>query len=143
MVKLGFWSKLEYQTAAFDSSELIYNTAKSEYTDESVLKAFKNNDIQAQITQQLNEHADRKHILVFVPSIREAMEMARQYPESAAIHSNLKSAERADIIDRFRGGAKYAVFSTCGYFRPDLTTPASTALFSAFRPPPSPCTIRL
>ncbi|MDR1122111.1 MAG: DEAD/DEAH box helicase family protein, partial [Dysgonamonadaceae bacterium] len=111
MVELGFWSKLEYQTADFDGSELIYNTSKSEYTDESVLKAFKNNNIHAQITQQLDSHADRKHILIFVPSIREAMEMAQQYPESAAIHSNLKSAERADIIDRFREGKIRCIFN--------------------------------
>jgi DNA repair protein RadD len=37
--------------------------------------------------------------------------MAQQYPESAAIHSNLKSAERADIIDRFREGKIRCIFN--------------------------------
>ena len=111
MVGLGFWSKLEYQTTEFDSSQLVYNSSRSEYTEESVQMSFLANDIRKQIFQELDSHADRKHILVFVPSIQEAIEMAQQYPESAAIHSNLKSAERADIIDRFREGKIRCIFN--------------------------------
>jgi DNA repair protein RadD len=111
MVELGFWSKLEYQTTEFDSSKLVYNTSKSEYTDESVQLSFLANGIHSRIFQELDNHAGRKHILVFVPSIQEAIEMAQQYPDSAAIHSNLKSAERADIIDRFRAGKIRCIFN--------------------------------
>jgi DNA repair protein RadD len=111
MVELGFWSKLEYQTTEFDSSQLVYNSSRSEYTEESVQMSFLANDIRKQIFQELDSHTDRKHILVFVPSIQEAIEMAQQYPESAAIHSNLKSAERADIIDRFREGKIRCIFN--------------------------------
>ncbi|MDR1459712.1 MAG: DUF3820 family protein [Bacteroidales bacterium] len=111
MVELGFWSKLEYQTTQFDSSKLVYNSSRSEYTEESVQQSFQTNDIRRQIFQKLEGHTDRKHILIFVPSIQEAIEMARQYPGSAAIHSNLKSAERADIIDRFRKGEIRCIFN--------------------------------
>lgn len=111
MVDLGFWSKLEYQATEFDASQLVYNQSKSEYTEESVQLSFLSNDIRNQIFQELDRHTDRRHILVFVPSIQEAIEMARQYPESAAIHSNLKSAERADIIDRFREGKIRCIFN--------------------------------
>ena len=111
MVELGFWSKLEYQTTEFDSSQLVYNSSRSEYTEESVQMSFLANDIRKQIFQELDSHPNRKHILVFVPSIQEAIEMAQQYPESAAIHSNLKSAERADIIDRFREGKTRCIFN--------------------------------
>jgi DNA repair protein RadD len=111
MVELGFWSKLEYQTTEFDSSQLVYNSARSEYTEESVRMSFLANDIRKQIFQELDSHIDRKHILVFVPSIQEAIEMAQQYPESAAIHSNLKSEERADIINLFREGKIRCIFN--------------------------------
>jgi DNA repair protein RadD len=111
MVELGFWSKLEYQTTEFDSSKLVYNSARSEYTEESVQLSFLANNIRSRIFQELDSHADREHILVFVPSIQEAIEMAQQYPDSAAIHSNLKSAERADIIDRFREGKIRCIFN--------------------------------
>jgi DNA repair protein RadD len=111
MVELGFWSKLEYRTTDFNSSQLVYNSSRSEYTEESVQLSFLANDIRNQIFQELDHHTDRKHILIFVPSIQEAIEMAQQYPESAAIHSNLKSAERADIIDRFRAGKIRCIFN--------------------------------
>jgi DNA repair protein RadD len=111
MVELGFWSKLEYQATEFDSSQLVYNSSRSEYTEESVQLSFLTNDTHSRIFQELDSHADRKHILIFVPSIQEAIEMAQQYPDSAAIHSNLKSAERADIIDRFRSGEIRCIFN--------------------------------
>jgi DNA repair protein RadD len=111
MIELGFWSKLAYQTAEFDSSKLVYNTSRSEYTEESVQKTFWANDIRRQIFQELDSHVDRKHILVFVPSIQDAINMAKQYPDSAAIHSNLKSSKRADIIDRFRAGEIRTLFN--------------------------------
>ncbi|MDR1121795.1 MAG: DUF3820 family protein [Dysgonamonadaceae bacterium] len=111
MVELGFWSKLEYRTTEFDSSGLVYNSSRSEYTEESVQASFLANDIRRQVFRELDSHPDRKHILVFVPSIQEAIDMAKQYPESAAIHSNLKSAERADIIDRFRAGKIRCIFN--------------------------------
>jgi DNA repair protein RadD len=111
MVELGFWSKLEYQTTEFDSSQLIYNSTKSEYTEESVQLSFTQNDIRGQIFRELDANASRRHILVFVPSIQDAIEMSREYPDSAAIHSNLKSAERADIIDRFRSGELRVIFN--------------------------------
>ena len=111
MVELGYWSKLEYKTNAFDSSKLIFNSSRSEYTEDSVQLSFLANDIRSQIFQELDNHKERKHILIFVPSIGEAVEMAKQYPDSAAIHSNLKSSERADIIDRFRSGKIRCIFN--------------------------------
>ena len=111
MVEMGFWSKLCYKASDFDSSNLVYNSSKSEYTEESIQLSFLANNIQGQIFQELDQNADRKHILVFVPSIQDAIEMSQQYPNSAAIHSNLKGAERADIIDRFRNGKIRVIFN--------------------------------
>jgi DNA repair protein RadD len=111
MVELGFWSKLEYQTTGFDSSLLVYNSSKSEYTEESVLQAFNSNNIHAQITQQLNTHAGRKHILVFVPSVAEAIKLSKQYPDSAAIYGDMHKAEREKAINDFRSGKTRVIFN--------------------------------
>jgi DNA repair protein RadD len=111
MVELGFWSKLEYLTTGFDSSALVYNSTKSEYTEDSVLRAFEKNDIHAQITRQLNERTDRRHILVFVPSVAEAIGLSRQYPDSAAIYGDMHKAERAKVIDDFRSGKTRVIFN--------------------------------
>ncbi|MDR0712677.1 MAG: DUF3820 family protein [Bacteroidales bacterium] len=111
MVELGFWSRLEYQTTEFDSSQLVYNTSKSEYTEESVLWAFENNHIHARIIQQLNCHAERRHILVFVPSVAEAIQLSKQYPNSAAIYGEMHKAEREKVIDGFRSGKTRVIFN--------------------------------
>ena len=111
MVELGFWSRLEYNAVGFDGSMLIYNSSKSEYTEESVQRAFNANNIHAQIKQQLDANSDRRHILVFVPSVQEAIDFSRQYPDSAAIYGEMHKAEREKVIDDFRKGKTRVIFN--------------------------------
>jgi DNA repair protein RadD len=111
MVEMGFWSRLEYKVTGFDASKLVYNSSKSEYTDESIEKAFISNNIHEQIKQQLNENSDRKHILVFVPSVSEAITLSREYSDSAAIYGDMKKDDRARVIDDFRSGRTRVMFN--------------------------------
>ena len=111
MIELGFWSKLEYKTSGFDSSQLVYNSSKSEFTEESMQRAFASNDIHNQITQELNLNSNRKHILAFVPSIDEAKQFAQEYPNSAAIYSDMHDSERERVISEFRKGNIRVIFN--------------------------------
>ncbi len=111
MVRLGFWSRLRYETAAFDDTLLQFNTSKSEYTDESVLAAYNANGGTQGIIDALNAHPERKHILAFVPSVADAIGLADRYPDSAAIYGEMDKAERADIIRRFREGEIRVIFN--------------------------------
>ena len=111
MVELGFWSKLKYKTTGFDGSQLVYNSSKSEFTEDSIQKSFGKNNIHAQIKRELDANQDRKHILVFVPSIAEAKELAAEYPSSAAIYGDMDSGERARIIEEFRAGKIRVIFN--------------------------------
>jgi DNA repair protein RadD len=111
MVELGFWSRLEYKATGFDGSLLIYNSSKSEYTEESVQRAFQSNNIHAQIKQQLDDNSDRKHILVFVPTVQEAIDLSKQYPDSAAIWGEMPKAERETVINDFRSGKTRVMFN--------------------------------
>jgi DNA repair protein RadD len=111
MVELGFWSPLRYKAAGFDGSMLVYNSSRSEYTDESVQRAFSDNNIHAQIAQQLNENSDRRHILVFVPSVNEAIALSKQHPSSAAIYGDMDSAARERTINDFRSGKTRVIFN--------------------------------
>jgi DNA repair protein RadD len=111
MVKLGFWSKLEYKQSEFDSSNLVYNSSKSEYTEESLRASFIVNNTRSRIYGELDSHADRKHILVFVPSVSEARQMACEYPNSAAIYGDMHKAEREKVIDDFRSGKTRVIFN--------------------------------
>lgn len=111
MVRLGFWSPLKYSVGDFDGSKLKYNTSRSEFTEESVQAAFNANGGTASIIAALDCNADRKHILVFVPSVQDAEQLSRIYPHSAVIHGTMNKKERADIIARFRAGLIRVIFN--------------------------------
>lgn len=111
MVRLGFWSPLKYSVGSFDGSQLRYNTSRSEFTEESVQAAFNANGGTTSIITALDSNPDRKHILVFVPSVLDAEQLSSIYPHSAVIHGTMKKKERADIIARFRAGQIRVIFN--------------------------------
>lgn len=111
MVQLGYWSKLLYETAQFDDSLLVFNSSKSEYTEDSVQRAYDANGGNSGIIQALDSHPERKHILAFAPSVEDAKSLSRQYPNSAVIYGDMDKRERADIISRFRQGKIRVIFN--------------------------------
>lgn len=111
MIELGFWSKLVYKTSGFDSSQLVYNSSKSEFTEESIQRAYRSNNIDRQIRQELDLNSDRQHILVFVPSVDDAIKFSEQTRNSAAIYSGMHDSERERVISEFRKGNIRVIFN--------------------------------
>lgn len=111
MVRLGFWSPLAYETTGFDSSMLVFNSSRSEYTEESVQRAYDANGGTEQVIQALDKHSDRRHVLAFVPSVQDAINLSERYPNSAVIYGDMDKRERADIIARFRAGQIRVIFN--------------------------------
>ena len=111
MVRLGFWSPLTYETMGFDSSMLVFNSSRSEYTEESVQRAYDANGGTEQVIQVLDKHSDRRHVLAFVPSVQDAINLSERYPNSAVIYGDMDKRERADIIARFRAGQIRVIFN--------------------------------
>ena len=111
MVRLGYWSRLQYQTAEFDGSLLAFNSSKSEYTEESVQMAYNANGGTEGIVKALDSHPERKHILAFAPSVAEAVTLSERYPDSAVIYGDMDKRERAGIISRFRAGEIRVIFN--------------------------------
>lgn len=111
MVRLGFWSPLTYETTGFDSSMLVFNSSRSEYTEESVQRAYDANGGTEQVIQVLDKHSDRRHVLAFVPSVQDAINLSEHYPNSAVIYGDMDKRERADIIARFRAGQIRVIFN--------------------------------
>lgn len=111
MVELGFWSKLRYEASDFDSSLLVYNTSKSEFTEDSVLRAYNANGGAQGIIEALDNHTDRRHILVFCPSVQDAIDLSARYAGSAVIYGDMKPAERATIINDFKAGKIRVIFN--------------------------------
>lgn len=111
MVKLGYWSKLLYEASDFDDSLLVFNTSKSEYTEESVQQAYEANGGTQAIIDALDRHPERKHILAFAPSVQDAIDLSERYENSAVIYGDMDKRERADVIDRFRAGQIRVIFN--------------------------------
>lgn len=111
MVNLKFWSKLQYSVRAFDESQLVFNSVKSEYTESSVQQSYTSNNIKQNITDELNSNADRKHILVFVPSVADAVDMAYKYNNSGVVYGEQDKAERESTINCFRSGKIRVLFN--------------------------------
>jgi len=111
MVKLGFWSKLSYEASQFDGSQLIFNSSKSEYTEESVKLAYDANGGTKALINALDAHPERKHILAFAPSVADAIDLAEHYPSSAVIYGDMPKPERAEIINKFRAGQIRVIFN--------------------------------
>ena len=65
------------------------NSSKSEYTEESIKNYYKDNKLEQQIINKVNEiSSDKKAILIFVPSIEQAKELHEKIKESASISDN-------------------------------------------------------
>lgn len=111
MVRLGYWSPLAYRAAEFDRSRLVFNSNRSEYTEASVRAAYDANGGDRRIIEALDANPDRRHILVFVPSVETAKSLAALYPDSAVIHGKMGKRERADVIARFRAGGVRVIFN--------------------------------
>lgn len=111
MVRLGFWSPLMYETASFDDSLLVFNSSKSEYTEDSVQRAYDANGGTQGITDTLDKHPERKHVLAFVPSVQDAIDLSQRYPNSGVIYGEQDKREREQTVARFRSGEIRVLFN--------------------------------
>jgi DNA repair protein RadD len=124
MVRLGYWSPLIYESYDFNTGELVYNSNRAEYSDDSIKKAYKNQKIGDKIIRKVAELVDRKSILVAVPTIDEAMALAGRIPNSAPLYSGMSTKERNQTVDDFKSGRLRVILQvnilTVGFDYPQL-----------------------
>jgi DNA repair protein RadD len=102
IVKMGFWTPLEYQSYDFDTGALVYNSSGAEYTNDSIARAYENQNLQDKIVKKVRELQDRKSILIAVPTIAQATQLAGKIPSAAVVHGETPTGERNRIIEEFR-----------------------------------------
>ena len=102
IVKLGYWTPLVYQSYDFDTGALVYNSSGAEYTSDSIARSYENQNIGDKIVKKVAELQDRKSILVAVPTIEQATNLARRIPQAAVVHGGTPKGERDRIIEEFR-----------------------------------------
>lgn len=103
IVKQRFWSKLEYELFDWDTGGLVFNSTGAEYTESSIEKFYKNNDIEKRIINRIID-SDAKAILVFVQSIAMGQALSARIPNSVCIYSGMPDKERDKAIIDFRAG---------------------------------------
>jgi DNA repair protein RadD len=74
IVKLGYWSPLEYQSYDFDTGALVYNSSGAEYTSDSIARSYENQNIGDKIVKKI----------------------------AAVVHGGTPKEERKRIIEEFR-----------------------------------------
>jgi len=102
IVELGYWTPLEYQSYDFDTGALVYNSSGAEYTNDSIARSYENQNIGNKIVKKVAELQDRKSILVAVPTIEQATNLAKRIPSAAVVHGGTPKDERRRIIEEFR-----------------------------------------
>ena len=124
MVDMKFWSPLYYESYDFDSGALVYNSTGAEYTEESIKRAYKNQDINGKIIKRIEKMPDRKSILVAVPSIDEAKLLSTKLPSCEAVYSDMPISERNRIVEEFKNGTIRIVVQvnilSVGFDHPEL-----------------------
>ena len=111
MVRSGFWTTLRYETWPFDPRDLKLNSSGSEFSSESEIGTYEANRTREKIVHVLANHPERRHCLVFVPTVEEAEQMAAMVPDSAYVCGETPGRQRQDIIRRFRDGEIRVIFN--------------------------------
>ena len=110
MVQSGFWSKLIYDKQHYDPKRLRLNQS-GEYTKESVIDAYEFNHVHERIVGALAYYKERRHCIVFVPSVDEAERLAAEVPDSAFVSGKTPQKERDAIVADFKAGKVRTVFN--------------------------------
>lgn len=123
IVKQGFWSKLEYEAWDFDTGELKYNSAGSDFSEGSMNEAYKNQSIGQRIAGRVAS-LDRKSILIFVPSVQAAHDLSRIIPNSAVVWGDMPDDQRDQTIRDFKLGRIRVAINvnvlSVGFDHPDI-----------------------
>ena len=111
LTSLGYWSKIEYELYDVATGDLVFNSTKAEYTEESLNKFYKEQDIEIKIINRIQQAQDRKRILVFVPSVEAADRLSKKVKNSASISAMTSAKDREQIIKDYKDGKLKTVFN--------------------------------
>ena len=126
-----YWSKLVYEQCPFDKSMLTLNTTGSEFSEESEVSAYVANGVRQNIFNALDWHRERKHCIVFVPSVEEAAAIAQSYPSSAYVCGTTPKKERTETIKAFKEG-RIRVLVNVGVLLTGFNCPEADMIILAF-----------
>ena len=128
MLSDNYWTPIEYRVIEQDDEFLKVNSSGSDYTEDSMRKFYEGNDLNSQIIDNVNYRLSEgsKSVLVFVPTIQEAVSLSLKIEGSEAVSSLTPKKERDRIIEGFKNGKIHVVINvgilTTGFDYPELDT---------------------
>jgi DNA repair protein RadD len=128
MLSDNYWTPIEYRVIEQDDEFLKVNSSGSDYTEDSMRKFYEGNDLNSQIVDNVSYRLSEgsKSILVFVPTIEEAVLLSSKMKGSEAVSSLTPKKERDRIIEGFKNGEIHVVINvgilTTGFDYPELDT---------------------
>lgn len=111
MTALGFWSPVRYFEARYDIRSLRLNSTGTEFSDDSQKQAYVENQVRLQILDALGWYRDRRHALVFVPSVEEADALAQAVPSAGSVTAATPAKLRRETVEAFREGRIRVLFT--------------------------------
>lgn len=128
----GYLSPLRYIELPWDSKALDKNSTGAEYTDDSVDYALLQQKVYERIPALIAQSIakGRKHRIVFVKNVMDAINLAATVPDSACVHSDTKPSERDEILKDFKAGKIATVFNV-GVLTEGFDFPALDTIFLA------------
>jgi superfamily II DNA or RNA helicase len=103
-----FWAKLHYVEVKTNTNKLQIASSGAEYTADSLnLYGYSVQDKIIEVITNLNP----KNCIVFVPSVKQAQELAKIIPNSAWVAGEQDKKERAKVITAFKLGEIDIVFN--------------------------------
>lgn len=124
----GYLSPIKYIPMAWSDGDLKVNSTGAEYTEESMDFAVQNQGVLEKIPLLVKQSIEkgRKHRLVFVKNVADAIRLSNSIPNSACVHSGTKKKDREKILNDFKSGNIKTVFNvgvlTVGFDFPALDT---------------------
>lgn len=107
-------------------SKLRLNTSGTEFTKESVIKNYIDNNLEKVIVDEVEklEKENVKSILVFCPSVQEAKDLSTRIKNSKVVWGDMNSNERNETLKQFNN-QEFNVLINCemlqiGYDNPNL-----------------------
>lgn len=126
LVDNGFLSPLSYyKDPILTSKGLKLNKARTDFDEKSMEETIEM--WMGSVVKSIQAiPPDRKHIIVFVPTVKIAEELAGQIENSESIDGSIPKKKRAEIIARFKSGETRILFNAIllgiGFDFPELDT---------------------
>lgn len=128
LYELGFLCPVKYIEMVWSNEGLKVNSTGAEYTDTSMDASMKLQGVHERIPDIIRQSVEkgRKHRIVFVKNVTDAMMLSEQVPDSDCVHAGTKKKDREWMLKEFKAGRIKTIFNvgvlTIGFDFPELDT---------------------